>query len=118
MTKFFRGFHYAAQGLIYTFRTQINFRVEVFSALAVIGLSYYLDLDKNEWLWILLAITLVITSELANTAIETLVDLVSPEINPKAGIIKDIFAGLVLVTAIFALLIAIAILLPKILYAT
>lgn len=118
MTKFFRGFSFAAHGLLYTFRTQINFRVQVFSALAVIGLSYYLDLDTSEWLWISLAITLVLTSELANTAIETLVDLVSPEINPKAGIIKDTFAGLVLISAIFALVIAIMILLPKIQYAS
>ncbi len=118
MTKFFRGFHYAAQGLLYTFRTQINFRVQIFSAFVVIGLSYYLGLDTSEWLWILLAITLVLICELANTAIETLVDLVSPEINTKAGIIKDIFAGLVLISAIFALLVAILILLPKILYAS
>ena len=117
MTKFFRGFQYAAHGLLYTFRTQINFRVQIFSAFAVLCLSYYLGLDTNEWLWIALAITLVLTCELANTAIETLVDLVSPDFNPKAGIIKDIFAALVLISAIFALIIAILILLPKILYA-
>lgn len=118
MKIFFRGFVFAYNGLLYTFRTQLNFRVQVFCALAVTGLSYYLGLDTEEWLWIALAITLVLTCELANTAIETLVDLVSPGINPKAGIIKDIFAGLVLISAIFALVIAILILLPKILYAS
>lgn len=117
MTKFFRGFYYAANGLHYTFRTQLNFRVQVFSALGVTGLSCYLGLDTNEWLWIALAITLVLTSEMANTAVETLVDLASPEINPKAGVIKDIFAGLVLISAIFALIVALLIFLPKILYA-
>lgn len=117
MNKFFRGFYFAAHGLLHTFRTQINFRVQVFAAVTVIGLSYYLGLDTAEWLWIALAITLVLTSELANTAVEKIVDLVSPGFNPKAGIIKDIFAGLVLISAIFALVVAIMILLPKILYA-
>jgi diacylglycerol kinase len=118
MSKFFRGFLFAYNGLLHTFRTQINFKVQVFSALAVIGLSFYLGMETNEWLWIILAITLVLTSELANTAIETLVDLVSPEINPKAGIIKDIFAGLVLISALFAAIVALLILLPKIIYAS
>ena len=71
--KFIKGFHFAFNGLLYSFRTQINFKVEVYSALAVIGLSWYLGLDTSEWLWICSAITLVLVTELANTAIETLV---------------------------------------------
>lgn len=118
LRKFIKGFKFAWKGLRYAFRTQLNFQVQVFCALAVTGLSCYLGLDADEWLWIALAITLVLTCELANTAIEKLVDLVSPEINPKAGIIKDIFAGLVLISAIFALIVAMLILLPKILYAS
>jgi diacylglycerol kinase len=117
INKFIKGFHFAFNGLAYSFRTQINFKVEVYSALAVIGLSCYLGLDASEWLWISAAIGLVLITELANTAIETLVDLVSPEYNPKAGIVKDIFAAVVLASGFFALIVAILILLPKILHA-
>jgi len=118
MSKFLNAFYFAFKGLSYTFRTQINFRIEVFTALGVIGLSCYLNLNTAEWLWICAAITLVLITELANTAIETLVDLVSPEFNPSAGIIKDIFAGLVLISALFALLIAVLVLLPKFIHAS
>ncbi len=117
MNKFIKGFYFAWKGVAYSFRTQINFKVEVFAAVAVVALSYYLELSTAEWLWVTLAITLVLVSELANTAIETLVDLVSPEYNPKAGIVKDIFAAVVLLTGFFALVIGILILLPKILHA-
>ena len=118
MTKFLHSFLFAFKGLTYSFRTQVNFKVEIFAAVGVIGLSIYLNLNTSEWLWIFSAITLVLITELANTAIETLVDLVSPEFNPKAGIIKDIFAGVVLLSCFFALIIAILILLPKILDAS
>ncbi|MES3017517.1 MAG: diacylglycerol kinase family protein [Bacteroidota bacterium] len=117
MNKFIKGFYFAWKGLDYAFRTQINFKVEVFSALAVIVLSCYLQLNTSEWLWIIAAITLVLTTELANTAIETLVDLVSPEFNPKAGIIKDISAAVVLLSGFFALVVGLLILLPKIFHA-
>lgn len=118
MIKFLKGFKFAWKGITYTFRTQINFRVEVFAAFAVIGLGWILGLDTGEWLWISLTIMLVLCAELANTAIETLVDLVSPEYNTKAGIVKDIFAALVLLTAFFAIVVSVLILLPKILYVT
>src|SRR6476620_9205192 len=112
MRKFLKGFYFAWKGVQYSFSTQVNFRVEVFSAVGVIGVSWYLGLSTTEWLWIALAITLVLVSELANTAIETLVDLVSPDYNPKAGIVKDISAAVVLLTGLFALVTGILILLP------
>lgn len=113
MKKFINGFRFAFNGLAYTFRTQLNFKVEVLGAILVIGLGCFLELNTSEWLWVLSAITLVLLSELANTAIETLVDLVSPKFNPKAGIVKDIFAGVVLLAAFYALIVGILILVPK-----
>lgn len=118
MIKFLTPFYFAWKGLAYSFRTQINFKLETLTALGVILLSCYLKLNTTEWLWILAAITLVLITELANTAVETLVDLVSPGYNAKAGIIKDIFAGVVVISGLFALTIAILILLPKILHAS
>lgn len=115
MRKFVRGFLFAYQGLVYAFSTQINFRVHVFSALAAIFLGYYLKLNSEEWIWIGSAILLVLIVELLNTAIEVLVDLVSPDYHPKAGIVKDVSAGAVLLTAIFAVMVGLLIFVPKIL---
>jgi diacylglycerol kinase len=55
----------------------------------------------------------VITAELFNTAIEKLVDLVSPDYNRQAGFIKDVAAGAVLVSAIIAALVGLFIFIPK-----
>ncbi len=118
MKKFFNGFNFAFKGLKYTFKTQLNFRVHCFVALIITGLCFYLDLSTAEWLWIIAAIVLVLMAELANTAMETLVDLVSPEYNFKAGIVKDIAAGMVLIAAFMALIVGILILLPKINHAS
>lgn len=115
MKKFLTGFVYAYQGLRYAFSTQINFKVHVFAALCAITLGLYLHLNVNEWLWICTAILVVLFVELLNTAIEVLVDLVSPEFNYKAGIIKDISAAAVLIAACFALTVGLFVFLPRVL---
>lgn len=115
MRKFIRGFGFAINGVAHACKTQLNFRVHLICALVVVVLGYTLKLSTAEWLWIALAIGLVLVTELINTAIELLVDLVSPEYNKKAGLIKDMCAAGVLVTAITSLVIGLIIFLPKLL---
>lgn len=117
MKTFLKAFYYASSGFSYTFRTQLNFRVECFMAVLVCGLSFYLDISAMEWLWIIAAIAIVLIAELGNTAVETLVDLVSPDFNPKAGIVKDISAAVVLTAALMALITGMVILLPRLIHA-
>lgn len=118
MKRFLKGFYYAFNGLSYTFRTQLNFRVQCLTAVLILGLCLYLDISAMEWLWIIAAMCLVFMAELGNTAIEILVDLISPEYKPKAGIIKDTSAAVVLIAAVLALLTGIIILLPKLIDAS
>lgn len=113
MKKFLKSFVYAFNGLTYTLKTQLSFQIECFVAVAVILLGWYLDLSHAEWLWISLAVALVLVLELLNTAIEVLVDLVSPEQNPKAGAVKDIAAGAVLMAALFSIVVGLFIFVPK-----
>ena len=119
MNKFLKGFLYAWKGILYAFSTQINFKFHTFFAIVVIALGWFLKLNLNEWLWIATAIGLVIVAELFNTALEVLVDLVSPNYHPKAGIIKDLASAAVLLTAIVAAIIGLCIFFPKVmLYAS
>jgi diacylglycerol kinase (ATP) len=113
MNKFIRGFGYAFKGLAHACRTQINFRVHLFCAVVAVLLGYVLHISGAEWLWIIACIGLVLFAELFNTAVELLVDLVSPEYNQKAGHIKDMCAAAVLVSAGMALVIGAIIFLPK-----
>lgn len=113
MKKFIRGFYFAFSGLAYAFKTQRNFRAHCGAVVIISLLSFYLNLNSSEWLWMIAAMALVLITELMNTSIEALVDLVSPQYHEKAGIAKDVAAAMVLLSAIAALLIGIIILLPK-----
>ena len=111
--KFFKGFSYAFKGISYAFTTQINLKVHLVVAAGVGALGYYTGLNRMEWLWVTTAVILVVVMELINTAIELLVDQVSPGYDPKAGIIKDVSASAVLITALLAFIIGLAVFVPK-----
>lgn len=84
-------------------------------AIVVIAVGFFFGISKLEWLIIILVIGMVISAEIFNTSIEILTDLVSPEENKKAGRVKDLAAGAVLVSAIAAVVLGLLIFLPKIL---
>ena len=112
-SKFLKGFTFAFQGIKHAFATQINFKFHTFSAIGIIVAGFYFDLNSSEWLWIVAAITFVLVAELFNTAFEFLVDLVSPSYNKRAGAVKDLASAAVLITAIFTLIVALIIFIPK-----
>ena len=115
MRRLIKSFGYALAGIAYTAKTQINFRIHLGVIVAVALTGWYLNLQAGDWLWIILAIGLVLVTESLNTAIEVLVDLVSPQYNKKAGHVKDIAAGAVLIAALIAVVIGLIIFVPKIL---
>src|SRR5688500_15259882 len=102
LLKTLKSFKYAFHGIYLVIRYENNTRVHLAATIMVIGLGMLLQLSLVEWSIILMQIGLVWTAEIFNTALEKLVDLVSPEYNPKAGIVKDIAAGAVLVISIIA----------------
>jgi len=83
-------------------REQRNLQVHLAVSVCVIVAGVSFQLSKIEWMVLCLTIGVVIAAELFNSAIEGLVDLVSPERNPLAGKVKDVAAGAVLVTAAMA----------------
>jgi diacylglycerol kinase (ATP) len=115
MKKLIRSFGFAFKGVAYATASQLNFRIHLSVTLIAIATGYLLHISTSEWLWVALCITLVLVTEMFNTMIETLTDLVSPGYNEKAGHIKDMSAGAVVITAIFALITGFVIFLPKLL---
>lgn len=73
--------------------------------IAIFG-GIYFELARSEWLWIALAICLVFICELFNTSIEKVVDKASPEQSELARRSKDLAAGAVLISALFAIIVA------------
>lgn len=104
MKNFLNSFKYAFSGLNYLIKER-SFRIHILALCVVISAGFYFDIELTEWLAILIISALVITLEALNSAIERLCDLYSTDQNPKIKAIKDISAGAVLVTAIFAVVI-------------
>ena len=113
MKKLIRSFGYAFKGVAYATTSQLNFRIHLGATVIAIVLGCWLHIAISEWQWLSVSITLVLVTEIFNTMVETLVDLVSPGYNEKAGRIKDMSAGVVVISALFALINGVIIFLPK-----
>lgn len=100
--KWRRSFRYAYEGIKYALATQRNLKFHFFAAFVVLLMALYVHISKTEILFILMAVTLMIVTELINTAIEKAVDLAMPDRHPVAKIAKDVAAASVLVSAVFA----------------
>lgn len=112
MRNFFRSFRYAFQGILYASKER-NMRIHLTCAIIVIIAGFLTHISAAEWLVLILTISLVIGMEMVNTAIEHVVDLVSPEYHPLAKAAKDVAAGAVLVFAVASVFIGAIIFFPK-----
>jgi len=115
MKKLIRSFGYAFKGVAYATTSQLNFRIHLVATVLATIAGFLLHISPVEWQWVMLCVTIVLVTEIFNTMIETLVDLVSPGFNEKAGRVKDMAAGAVVIAAAFALVTGLIIFLPKIL---
>lgn len=110
-----RSFAFAGKGVASAFRSQPNAKIHSVATLAVVLAGWRLGVGSSEWCLLFLAIGLVWAAELANTAIERLVDLVSPGYHELAGKAKDSAAGGVLIAAVVSALVGIIVFLPHLL---
>lgn len=106
---------YAINGILEALKTQWNMKIHAVAAIVVLGAAFFFEISLIEWIIIVICIGMVFIAEIANTAIEYLVDFVSPDIHPIAGKIKDLSAGAVLIAAITSAVIGILIFGPKLL---
>lgn len=115
MRRFIRSCSYAVKGILFALKNERNFQIEiVFGILALFGMFFF-PLSGLERGLIILSVTLVLTLELANTALERVMDILKPRIHPYARVIKDMMAGAVLLTTLAALAIGIVIFSPYVL---
>jgi diacylglycerol kinase len=99
------SFKYAFAGIGSMIRNEHNSRIHLIAAVLAVILGLILHLSLLEWVAIIIVIGLVFITELINSAIELLADLVEPETNPKIKRIKDYAAASVLISAIIALIV-------------
>ena len=115
LVAFVLSFYYAGAGVVHVALTQRNMRVHILIALATAMLGLWFAISTTEWAIISLAMGGVFGAEMVNTAVERLVDLVSPEYHNLAKVAKDSAAGAVLIMAIFASITGLLVFIPKLL---
>ena len=110
-----KSFGNAFRGIFFAFKTQHNIWIHSLAIVVVVIAGFIFKLDVMEWGLVVLAIGLVLAAEMINTAMEWLIDLVSPDYSEKAGLIKDVAAGAVLIAAVISVIIGSIVFLPKLL---
>ncbi|MFZ4583300.1 MAG: diacylglycerol kinase family protein [Paludibacter sp.] len=108
-----RSFGYAIKGIKAVFGKEANMNIHLIMTALVIICGFVFMISITEWMLCILCFGVVISLEMVNSAIENLVDLVSPEKHELAGKIKDISAGAVLIASICAAIVGLIIIVPK-----
>jgi len=110
------SFKFALNGIRLIFKSGPNFIIQLIIAFITLSAGIYFQIRATEWTIILICIGGVLSAEIFNTAIEKMVDHLSPEKNKYAGEIKDLAAGAVLLFAIITAIIGIIIFYPYVMH--
>lgn len=102
---FYKSLYFACKGFIYLLKNERNFQIEITALLLNIPLILYFKLNTFEILLILGVSFLVLISEAFNTALEKICDFIQPEFDTRIGIIKDIAAAAVWLSAVLSLVV-------------
>lgn len=111
--RFFRSFRYSFQGLSYAARNEQSILVMIIALILTLVFGIFLNISLLEWFFILVAIGLVLGTELLNTAIEATIDLISPNYHPLARIAKDTASASVFIYSFIAFIIGCLVFIPK-----
>ena len=115
LKKYVRKFYYAFSGLFHGITHDASIALQCILGIIALAVFAFFDLTVPEWIVVIILIALVITLEFVNSAVEHVVDFISPNYHPQAKIIKDYMAAAVLVVSIAAGVIACIILGGKLL---
>lgn len=114
LKRFFNSFKYSWDGLKYAYKYEQSLTIHFGVALIVIIAGTILKINLTEWLLCLLLMGIVMATELINTSLEAVIDLVCPKIHPLAKIAKDTASAAVFVFSIVAFISGMIIFVPKI----
>lgn len=115
LNRFLKSFTYSIDGLKYAYKYEQSMMIHVIATILVIAANIFFQVTGMEWLITIIAIGMVLSAELINTAIEAVVDLVTLEIHPLAKIAKDCGSAATFVLAMMAAVIGCVIYIPYIL---
>lgn len=106
------AFRCAARGVGYAFASQRNLKIQLACALVAVAAGFAFGISRAEWLAVVLAIMVVATAEVVNTAVESVTDLASPQWHELARAAKDAGAGAVLLASAGSVVAGLIVFLP------
>ncbi|MEN9389754.1 MAG: hypothetical protein RLY61_838 [Candidatus Parcubacteria bacterium] len=110
--KHVKRFKYAFKGIFHALLNEANFRVQVLYTIVVIYAGMYFSISATDWALLVLSLGFLLSAEMVNTAVESVIDHVIHHYDESARIIKDLSAGFVLVTGICTLIVSIIVFSP------
>ncbi len=110
----FKSIVHALRGVRIVFGSEQNFRIQVYTAVLVVGLGMLFSVKTYEWILLLLLMGSVLTLELVNSVFERIVDSFKPRIHPIVKDVKDIMASAVLIVSVIAAGVGIIIFYPHV----
>lgn len=110
----YQSIRVAFVGLFTFFRMDRNGRIELIMALVAIGASIIFKISAIEWMFVLLSISMVLATEIINSNLEKLCNLITTEYHPMVKVIKDTSAAAVLITTLISVVVGCIIFLPRI----
>ncbi|MGF1752944.1 diacylglycerol kinase [Vibrio makurazakiensis] len=100
--RIYKAAGFSWQGLKSAFKNEAAFRQEIYLAIVLIPIAFYLEVSQIERILMIASIVLIMVMELINTAIEAVVDRVGTEHHELAGVAKDTGSAAVFVCMILA----------------
>ena len=112
--KILNSIKHALSGIAHVLLEHRNFKTMIFASIMTVTLGLILRISSIEWFFISWSITTVLLSEMVNTAVEHVIDLIQKKKDLSAKLAKDVAAGAVLISSIWAALLGAIIFIPKI----
>ncbi|TNE55496.1 MAG: diacylglycerol kinase family protein [Bacteroidetes bacterium] len=111
--RLLKRFYHAFSGLYFLIRREQSFRLHLVLFGMLVACSFYFELNKYEWIAVLICSSMVFALEAVNSSIEQLANRLHPEKHEQIKWVKDMAAAAVLIAALFSVGVALVIFLPK-----
>lgn len=110
--RLYQSFVYAFRGLFKVLREEQNLRLESLIGFLSLLIGWYFEIENWEWSVLILVMSLVILTEVINSAVERITDVLKPRLDNYVKEIKDITAAAVMLASMTAVIIGLIIFLP------
>lgn len=112
--RFIASIKNSLNGLKYAYINEQSFTLHAVLTIVVLISGFYFHISKMQWAILVIVMSIIMITELLNTAIEAVVDLVTYEYHELAKIAKDCASAAAFIASLLALGLYLYVFLPQI----